>query len=146
MYKDLKVSIVMTTYSALLVLGLSACGASTAPGQNTAELKVTFAGHRATPTVVADLHDAQAIRQLYTAALALPPPHGTVFSCPADDGSVYHLTFSGSGMTVDSMDVKASGCPFLTLTETNDLRWMDSTFIALFTSTIGVPTRDPSFP
>lgn len=146
MLKRVTWNLMLTLFCTIVLLSAAACGVSRTAAQNGAELRVTFSKHGAAPTPVTDLHDTQAITRLYNAALALPKPKGTLFSCPADNGGIYHLTFSGSELLVHDMDAKSSGCPILTLTATNDTRWMDSNFISLFTSTVGLPSLDPTFP
>jgi hypothetical protein len=146
MPKRAKMCIVSTMLCTLVVLGFSSCGASTPAGRNSPELTVMFSKHAAPATLANDLRNAQAITRLYQAALALPPLRNGTLNCPADDGGIYHLTFLGDKFTVRHMDVKASGCSFLTLTDTGQVRWMDDAFISLFTATVGLQSLDPTYP
>ena len=131
----------------LAVCFLASCGISAPTGaQEDSPLEITFSKHASPATLVSDVRDAQTVDRLYQAALALRTLPGALFSCPADDSGVYHLTFTGAEFHVHHMDINSSGCRFLTITDTDDLRMMDDAFVSLFTRTAGLPTLDPTFP
>ena len=131
----------------LVVCFLSSCGISSPTGaKGDSPLTIIFSKHASPATLVSDVRDAQAVERLYQAALALPTPSSTLFSCPADDSGVYHLTFKGTEFHVHHMDINSSGCRFLTITDTDDLRMTNDAFVSLFTKTAGLPTLDPTFP
>lgn len=131
----------------LAVCFLASCGISAPTGaQGDSPLEITFSKHGAPATLVSDVRDAQAVDRLYQAALALRTPPSALFSCPADDSGVYHLTFKGAEFHVHHMDIDSSGCRFLTITDTDDLRMTNDAFVSLFTKTAGLPTLDPTFP
>lgn len=92
--------------------------------------------------------DAQAIQQLYTAALALPHPkyissgeNSQRFfwtNCPVDLGLEYHLRFFHQQTLMKEMILYPTGCASLLLGK-NDSRTLTASFLQLFEQTIGVP-------
>lgn len=143
-----RVRSMLTIACILIAMSFSACGAAASAaqnGQDGAALHVTFTKLPFT-LFSADVHNDQAVTRLYRAALALPRAPEGVYHCPADDGGVYHLNFSGGATTIHHMDVKASGCRFITFVDVNETHLMDDTFVALFTKTVGLPSLDPWFP
>jgi hypothetical protein len=84
---------------------------------------------------------ASAVQQLYSAAYALPPATGT-YDCAKDIGLVYHLNFLQGAKFIKQMDLQATGCPFLHLSKT-DVRLTNSSFVSLFTRTVGIPSLIP---
>ncbi len=147
MLARMKIIIGSLVICSLVVCFLSSCGISSPTGaQEDSPLEITFSKHASPATLVSDVRDAQTVDRLYQAALALRTLPGALFSCPADDSGVYHLTFTGAEFHVHHMDINSSGCRFLTITDTDDLRMMDDAFVSLFTRTAGLPTLDPTFP
>lgn len=92
--------------------------------------------------------DAQAVQQLYTAALKLPHPkyrlsgenskHFFVVNCPADSGVEYHLRFFDQQKLMKEMILYPTGCATLQLGK-DDSRALTASFLQLFEQTIGVP-------
>lgn len=146
MHMRVKKSIALAILCMLLALPFQGCGATTQGARNSSDLKIMFSKHAAPATLVSDIRDTRAINRLYEAALALPAPKSTLMSCPADDTGLYHLTFSGANYREPHMDIKASGCRILTLTDSGETRMMDDAFVSLFTSTAGLTSLDPTFP
>ena len=86
--------------------------------------------------------DAQAVQQLYTAALTLPhPKHVSVMNCPVDLGLEYHLRFFYQQTLMKEMVLYPTGCASLLLGK-NDSRTLTASFLQLFEQTIGVPKGD----
>jgi hypothetical protein len=88
------------------------------------------------------VRDWATVQRLYTAALQLPDAPSGVYSCPADNGVVYHLTFIGGTVTERHMDLDAAGCRFLVIGDRAHMT--DDAFIALFMGTVGISVLDPS--
>ncbi len=82
--------------------------------------------------------------QALAAALnALPPFPRGIFSCPADWGIAYHLTFSRGHTVISSASVKPDGCEAVTLSK-GDVRWAagQDQFWTAFANALGVPRSD----
>jgi hypothetical protein len=88
--------------------------------------------------------DTAAVQQLYTTAQGLPAAKGT-YDCAKDLGLVYHLNFLQGTTPMQQMDLEASGCGFLHISKT-DARLINSSFVSLFTRTIGIPSLIPFVP
>lgn len=151
MLHQAKTRVLLLTLCLVCALSATACGVSSsaAAGQPAGPaLHVTFLGRPPTHHILLDkdVRDASAVQHLYDAALALLPPKPGIYNCPSDDGTMYHLVFSGVQGQVHTMDLKAAGCPTIQLLETNDTRWMDQAFLTLFEKTIGVSQLDPTAP
>jgi hypothetical protein len=85
--------------------------------------------------------NASTVQQLYRAAYALPSATGT-YHCVKDIGLVYHLNFLQGTALIKQMDLQATGCSFLHISKT-DVRLINSSFVSLFTRTIGIPSLVP---
>lgn len=81
--------------------------------------------------------NADAILQLYHAALALPTVPNGITMCPLDAGMMYHLTFEFRSST-RQMTLDPSGCQILTIGKT-DIRQANEAFITLVEHVIGIP-------
>lgn len=95
------------------------------------------------PPFTENVADADKAERLYDALLALPTmPPGT-YSCPADFGLAYHLTFYNGSETVGTAVVKPEGCRAATLPD-GSVRWSatDPEFWQTFATTAGVPESD----
>lgn len=146
-----RMSVFLTMLCLLCALSATACGvsSSSAAGQSGAPaLHVTLVGPPPAHTLLLDkdVRDATAVRRLYDAALALPPPKPGIYHCPAWDGSIYHLALSGIQGQVRTMEFNAGNCPVIHLVETDKRGWMDQAFLDLFKQTIGVSHLYPSVP
>jgi hypothetical protein len=132
----------------MCAMNVTACGASSfvAGKSGGLTLHVTLVRPPAQTLLDKDVRDTTAVKRLYDAALALPLVKPGVYHCPNDDGSVYHLTFSGVLGTVRTMDANAGGCPFINFLQVNESHWMDQAFIAVFTKTIDVSSLHPTTP
>lgn len=86
--------------------------------------------------------DAAKVQRLYNALLALPAfPPGT-FSCPADFGVAYHLTFFNQSVIALQATVKPDGCEGVSFNGTTQwTKWVATSpqFWTLFADTLGVP-------
>src|SRR6266568_2950597 len=88
------------------------------------------------PPFAKAIDDSASATKLYNAIKALPPFQG-VYSCPADDGLQYQLTFALKGATVQKIIASASGCRSVTLNQ-SDIRMTNEAFWSLFAQTLGV--------
>ncbi len=84
-------------------------------------------------------------QNLYAALQALPPPPSGVFSCPADFGEAYHLTFYRGQQAIFWADVKPDGCRGVTF-QNGDRRWAagQDHFWAVFADALGMSVSDLS--
>jgi hypothetical protein len=124
------------------LLTLVSCG--TVSVASTSPLPTKLQVERATYTInhfspfSRTITKAQSVQVLYNAALALPKPLTTrAHSCPADYGLTYHLHFSQNGMSVQQMDLEASGCRALIIGK-NDTRIVSEAFITSSAQTMGI--------
>lgn len=143
MPRRMKRGLALVLCCTLAVSFLAACGGPGSAQRAWPDLTITFTKFGGRATFINDVRDTGAINRLYAAAIALPPVPDRLFSCPEDDSGVYHLTFSDATFASPHMDVKASGCRFLTFTDTNDARMMDDAFVALFTASAGLASLEP---
>ena len=98
------------------------------------------------PRLERTITNANAVQQLYAAALALPVvDQGKTYNCPADLGVVYQLDFLAGSSMLHHMDVQASGCGWVHLSST-DARWTTAAFNRLLANTIGIPSLLPAPP
>jgi hypothetical protein len=89
--------------------------------------------------------DSLKTQNLYAALQALPPTPSGTFSCPADFGEAYHLTFYRGQQEVFWADVKPDGCRGVTL-QNGDHRWAagQDHFWTVFADALGVSVSDLS--
>jgi hypothetical protein len=148
MREKARMLMVISVLCVMCAMNVTACGvASSAAGRSGGPaLHVTLVKPPTQTLLDKEVRDATAVQRLYDVALALPLVKPGVYHCPNDDGSVYHLTFSGVQGTVHTMDANAGGCPFIAFPQVNESHRMDQAFIALFTKTIGVSTLHPTNP
>lgn len=96
------------------------------------------------PRLERTINDANAVQQLYAAALALRVvDQRKTYPCPVDFGVVYQLDFLAGSSTLQHMDVQASGCQWVHLSST-DTRWADAAFNRLLANTLGIPSLLPT--
>lgn len=130
----------LTVLAAMLLAGCCAHGASASGAF--VRLQATRTGgswHDILPFAAATTDSAR-IQRLYDAMRALKPIPDGVYSCPADAGDVYHLTFirqDGSSLTAAA---KPDGCESATIDGGPAGQIVDSAaFWQLFADTFGVP-------
>lgn len=98
------------------------------------------------PRLERTINDANAVQQLYAAALALPVvDKGKTYHCPVDFGVVYRLDFLAGSNLLQHMDVQASGCRWVHLSST-DTRWTTDAFNRLLANMMGIPSLLPVTP
>ena len=97
----------------LLLLVLAGCDTAQSAKVNTLQV-VRPAGNF--PAFTTTVHNATSVQQFYNLAYALPSPPQGGESCPADDGTVYNLTFLNGTTSVQTMVLQASGCQRLFIT------------------------------
>jgi hypothetical protein len=87
--------------------------------------------------------DAVAVQHLEKYIRSLPPAPPGLVACPADDGTVYRLTFFHHGTVALRAAVDDTGCRWLRL-GVGDVRRTDDAFWALFARTLGVVSAELS--
>jgi hypothetical protein len=109
---------------ALLALTLAGCNLAAAAPSSARDLKTAGGGDATSVRVLRTsdfpqnhirpldqtVTDPLKTQNLYAALQALPPPPSGIFSCPADFGEAYHLTFYHGQQEVFWADVKPDGC------------------------------------
>jgi len=128
---------------ALLLVLLVLAGCDTAQSAKVSILQVARpAGNF--PPFSKTVKDATSVQHFYNLAYALPsPPSGTV-NCPADNGTIYNLTFLNGTTLVQTMVLQASGCERLLMTNNSqNMRMTNPAFEAAFLKLIGLPSLIP---
>ncbi len=126
----------------LLILGcLAGCGAQTSQvgGASGLTLHVIRTSGQATePPLDKVVSDSTEVQRLYDAALALPLAPAGVYNCPADKGIIYRLTFLRGTTTVQTMDLNAAGCQFLSIGQAREVHQSNDAFRSLLAQTLGI--------
>lgn len=92
------------------------------------------------PPVLRIVADAQRVQRLYGAILKLPHiPQNAIFNCPADDGTMWTLTFWHGASVVAHVTVNDTGCQFLVINGHDGRMTSLSNFWQVFAATIALP-------
>jgi hypothetical protein len=128
----------------MLVLALAGCG-NPALGATAPALHVTRTGWRLPPLDVTVTDPAQ-VRRLFDAALALRQVPAGEYSCPADFGTRYHLTFTAHDSPPTAMTMDASGCRFIRVEPSGPNYFQTDDFRALFSQVTGIIPLEYTLP
>ncbi len=101
-------------------------------------LQVTRSSPRL-PALSVSITTASRVGALFQAVKSLRQvPAGTVFFCPIDFGTQYHLAFSRAGASPTRMTMSGSGCRFIRVEPSGPTYFQTDNFRALFSQVTGI--------